>query len=128
MIGLTVFIFINLILTFFFMQLERGSIFFQKIFTPNLLFFCSKYLKNNRFYSMYKFKPISNFWLKRTCFLILKEKFSYKLSGKSSSFKKFKIRIIELAFLYILRPFFSNKKFSNSYRFQLTEWLRLSFK
>lgn len=108
------------------MQLERAGIAFQKVFTPNLLFFCCKYLRSNELFSRYKFKPISKFWLKRICFLITKGKFSYDLSSKFSSFKKFKIRIIEFAFLFVLRPFFSQKSLLNSYKFQLTEWLRLS--
>lgn len=119
-------------------MLSSNNSVLSNFFTLEFLIFSCNDLKNNSKMQLefrnYKFYyPISRFWFERTSFLIRSGSFSYKNFSvlkvknidrfRNFSISFFKAKIIENAFLLLIRPYFFNSFFFKS--FNLTECLRI---
>lgn len=110
----------------------------EKFFTAEFLLFSWNDLKNNKqisisFREKVLFRPISALWFEKTALLLKNGKFSYKkiktIKINNYTLKNcnsfYKAKIVENAFLLIVKPYFYNNFFFKN--FDLTQCLRIFF-
>lgn len=124
--------------------LVNNKLFIVGKLTPELLYFCWKKLKKyspnqNNLATVNYSIPISKRWFKTVPSLIVQGKFSYekaKFKHKPESFFKLKhyksslqvkFRILETAFLYLVKPYFLNYFLFKKTTANLSECLCLIF-
>lgn len=101
------------------MTLSTGSLNHFCSFTPDLLFYSWRILKllSFKIFGCYVSASISNFWLFKVAYLVRNNKYNYNFnkniiffngqySGKIFLTNSFRFKVIELAFIILLRPSF----------------------